>query len=240
MDNVIAPYQEIALNEVSALVDAVVEQARALSVINSDESFQRADGYLVEVKKAQRTLEAKRKEFTLPIDQAKKKIMDDYRPKADALSQAEMILKGGTRKWWIAEQERKAREERARQEEARKAEEERVRKEQIAMAAAEALEKEGKAKEADKVITEAAKPVYKPTPEKVKTSFDSGRSYGKEVWKCEVVDPHAFLRDVASGLINLSFVEIKVTELNRSATAHKGEVLWPGIKVTKDVVMGVR
>jgi hypothetical protein len=231
---------EGALIEMSPNIDLIVKRAQELATINDNESFIRADGFLVDIKEARKILDTKRKEFTQPLDLAKKRIMDSYKPKDTALAEAEMIIKGGTRKWFIAEQARKAEEERKQREEAARAEAERKRKEQEAIDKAAAQEAAGKPKEAEQTIKEAVKPVYTPTPEKVKTSFDSGRSYGTKTWKCEVHSAVHFFRAVAEDPYLSQYVEIKISKLNQKAREKKGMVDWPGIKVTEDVVMGVR
>ena len=134
---------EQALEVVTPLIMDTVGKARTLAIIKDHESFMEADTFLSEIKRVQKRLDEDRKRFTGPLDLAKGQIMDAYRPKAGILSEAEMILKGATRKWFLAEQERKRKEEQKRRDEDRKRQED----ENLRKAAD--LEKHGNNKQAE-------------------------------------------------------------------------------------------
>lgn len=221
---------EQALEVMTPIVSETVRRARSLATINDHDSFLEADQFLVEIKRVRKRLDDERKKFTAPIDLAKKQIMDSYKPKDGMLSEAEMILKGGTRKWFIAEQERK------RKEEQRRIEEERKRQEEANLNKAVEEEKNGNNMQAEKTLTA---PIIDVKP-KVSTSFDEGRSYGRKVWKCRIVSVTEFLKGVVEGKVDPEFVTINVNQLSRSAQAMKGKIEFPGVEVVEDVVMGVR
>lgn len=221
---------EQALNQLTPVVVDITDKARSLATITDDPSFQEADNFLVEIKRTQKRLEEERKKYTAPLDLAKKQIMDAYRPKANLLAEAEMILKGATRKWYLAEQDRN------RKEEQRRMEEERKKQEEAKIEKAVELEKHGNKAQAEAVLdspTTVAKP-------KVSTSFDSGNSYGRKVYKVEIRNLFDFLVGIAQGKVSPEFIEIKTAKMERVATTLKGKVEWPGVKVVEDVVMGVR
>ncbi|KKN10501.1 hypothetical protein LCGC14_1035860 [marine sediment metagenome] len=219
-----------ALEVMVPVVMDTVGKARALAVIKDDESFKEADSFLAELKRVKNHLDKERKKYTDPLNEVKAQIMDVYNPKTKLLSEAEMILKGATRKWFIAEQDRKRNEEQKRREEDRKRQED----ENLRKAAD--LEKHGNNKQAEAVMNQ---PIVDTKP-KVQTSFDGAKSYGRKVWKCEIVNMHDFLKAIADGLVSPSFIEVKPYQMDRAASSMKGQVNWPGVRVVEDVVMGVR
>lgn len=221
---------EQAMNQMTPIVIDVTDKAKVLASIKDDKSFKEADSFLVEIKRTQKRLDDERKKFTAPLDLAKKQIMDAYKPKAKMLTDAEMILKGATRKWFIAEQDRKAKEQREKEEAERK------RLEEEKLNAAVELEKHGNVSQAEKVLT---KPTIV-TPQRVETSFDGSRTYGRKVWKTRIENFPEFLRAMADGKIPYDFIKINESEMNRAATVMKGEKSWPGVHIFEDVIMGVR
>ena len=176
-----------ALEVITPIIMDTVGKARALAVIKDHESFAEADRFLAEIKRVKKQLDSERHRFTDPLDIAKKEIMGEFNPKIKMLNEAEMILKGSTRKCFIAEQDRKRVEEQKRREEDRKRQED----ENIRKAAD--LEQHGNNKYAENYMNQ---PMLETKP-KVQTSFDNSASYARKVWKCEITS----MRDFLNGII---------------------------------------
>ena len=123
-------------------------------VIDSPELFDAAADDLKQVKAQLKTLEEKRKTMTVPLDNAKKAIMDFFRQPTTYLEQAEQLIKGSMLTYQQAE-EAKRRAEQARLDELARLERERLRKE-AEEAAAEAARVEAIAAAERKKIEDAA------------------------------------------------------------------------------------
>lgn len=123
-------------------------------VIDSPELFDAAADDLKQVKAQLKTLEEKRKAMTVPLDNAKKAIMDFFRAPTNYLEQAEQLIKGSMLTYQQAE-EAKRRAEQARLDELARLERERIRKE-AEEAAAEAARIEAIAAAERKKIEDAA------------------------------------------------------------------------------------
>ena len=79
--------------------------------INSVESVDEASTFLKEVRDAERNLEAKRLEFTAPLNQSLKAINDTFKQLKNPLTQARELLTGKILTWKRAETERLMKEE---------------------------------------------------------------------------------------------------------------------------------
>jgi len=123
-------------------------------VIDSPELFDAAADDLKGVKAQLKTLEEKRKAMTVPLDNAKKAIMDFFRAPTNYLEQAEQLIKGSMLTYQQAE-DAKRRAEQARLDELARQERERLRKE-AEEAAAEAARIEAIAAAERKKIEEEA------------------------------------------------------------------------------------
>ena len=105
---------------------AMLKQAEAIVILNQAQ-YEGANNVLKIVKAKYKDLDAKRKEITKPLDQAKKAVMDLFREPLEILNKAEYSIK----LMMIAytdEQDRLRREEQRKAELAAKAEEDRKRK----------------------------------------------------------------------------------------------------------------
>lgn len=218
-----------AIEEITPRIKSVVDEARSLVIVD-DDTFMAADKFLSKIKGIQKDLDTDRLKLTRPLDAVKKQIMDKYRPNATLLSEAEMILKGATRKWFIKEQERKVAEER------RRIEANRILQEDENLRKAVEQEKQGKIEVAEETLNE---PIVDIKP-KVETSFKEAKSYGRTVWKCQVNNLREFLIAVANDSALFKHVDINIASLNHAAQERKGDINWPGIKIVEDVQMGVR
>jgi len=143
-------------------------QAQALAV-KASRQLQMAQGYTIDsamlyeaaaddlkaIKTQAKELEEKRKAMTIPIDNAKKAIMDFFRAPANYLEQAEQIIKGAMLAYQ-AEEEKKRRAEQARADELARQERERIQREAAAAAAEAARIEAEAAAERKRIADEAA------------------------------------------------------------------------------------
>lgn len=220
---------------------------------------------LVKIVSLKKSVESQRKAITVPIDNAKKAVMDLFRQPTDYLEQAESILKGAISKFdreenarRIAEQARLdelARKERARLEQEAAAREAAARKEaeEIQRRAEEAAAA-GKAEEAASLASEALSRVEQgaaevatiqqtsqlvTAPMSAAPRVTAGVSTRK-VWKAEVSDKLAFVRYIAEHPEFLELIEPNMPAVNKIALALKANCPIKGVRVFEDSVIAAR
>lgn len=224
----------------------VAERAYATAteiVIDSQEMADTAAEELRAIARKKDALDAKRKEFTQPLDELKRKWMDLFRRPIARLEEAEQALKRGLLRW-NNEQEakRRAEEERRRQE----AEAERRRLEEIA--AAQRAEAERLAREAaatgdqtKAVEAEAAAAVAEHTevmsemvvapPPVIEAPKVAGTSV-RTTPDPEVVDKLALLKHVAANPVLAGLFDVNMTALRGMAkTLGVGSTALPGVVI---------
>ena len=180
----------------------------------------------------------KRKEFTEPLDDAKKAVMAVWNPLKNRLEKARRDLRAKMNNY-----AREAEAERRRlAAEARKAQEEE------ALRLAEQLA-ESDAEVADSFLEASAKFI-----DKKKTAGPTRGNYGsatsiRKRWIGEVVDLPAMLDAIARGALSEELISVNIGKLNdyarTVATSEKGlkdgeEVLVSGVRIFQDVGVGVR
>jgi hypothetical protein len=169
-------------------------------------------------------LEARRKEITKPLDDAKKSVMDLFRPATDALASLERIMKPKIAAFQHKQEQLRRQEQAAADEKARK---ERERLEKRAEAAREKGQEEKAAALEEKAFTTvAAAPA---TPEVSVTGVSM-----RKVWKAEVTDVKQLCALIASGEIPPSVIEFKQAELNRLASTWQNSKQFPGLRIFQD------
>lgn len=191
--------------------------------IDCPESYEAAAEDLTQIKSRLSSLEEQRKSLTRPLDQAKAKIMEFFRPPKELLEEGERILKQSMLAY-RAEEERKRRAfEAAMREEARRCRE-RLEAEARA-AAAKGAEEEAQLKreQAENVIT----PILAPTTPKPK-----GISIA-ESWRAQVIDKLALVRAVAEGKAPTELLEVNMQAANRLALSLKQAFAYPGLKAVR-------
>lgn len=112
---------------VARQVTTLNDQVNALQVIDA-QSYEHGAEILRTVKTLFNTVETSRKKITQPLDEAKKQVMNLFRPLTDTLTNAEKILKRRM-VTWKDEQERIAREEQRKADEKARIERERLERE---------------------------------------------------------------------------------------------------------------
>jgi hypothetical protein len=188
-----------------------------------------ADG-LGDAKAKVKQLEDRRKLITKLLDDAKKSVMDLFRPATDALSQLERIIKPKIAKFHDDQEavRRKAEAEA----------EERARKEREKLEAkAEKMRESGKAEQAEALEMQAATTVASaPAYEAPRVSGASVR----KIWVAEVADPIALCRAIADGQIPPTVLEFKQAELNKIASTWQNTRELPGLKISQKSVVASR
>ena len=207
--------------------------AIALSiVVDSNEMAEIAASELVTIKGRAKELDEERKRITKPMDDAKKAVMDVYKPAIEKLGQAETALKTSLLAYQ-KEQQRIA--DLAAAEEARKAREEAEK----LRAKAEKMEAKGKTEDADALRNVAAMTVAAPRTVAAPTKL-AGTSVRK-VWKANVTDRSAAIKALAENPAYQHLLTIDEAALNKLAAAMKNpNSPIPGVVFYEDSVMSAR
>lgn len=207
----------------TADVPTLVKKAD-LTIVNQDQ-YNLAGDVLKEVKSRIKELDDERKKITKPLDDAKKAVMNLFKPPIELLEKAEAKIKG-LMLTYSEEQEKKAREEQRKlQEQAEKEAEKQKKALEAKIARAEASGKADKVeqlKEQAENIVVPDVPVISPTIE-----TPSGVSY-RTKWSAEVIDFKA-LPD-----------EYKIANqqaLDKVAQATKGAISIPGVKMKSEKIV---
>lgn len=173
-------------------------------------------------------LTALRKTMTVPLDAAKKAILDLFRAPELRLSRAESSIKRG-----IVEYERQVEVERRRIEA-------QLRDAQAEEAArlnerAEKLRERGKEEQADAVIDSIP-----PVPVVIMDTPHLSGISTRKTWKAEVVDFEVLVLAAAEGHVPMEYILPNETMLNAAARALKGTAKIPGVRVYEDTGVTVR
>jgi len=211
--------------------DRVLAVAKAIKV-DSPEMAEIAASELVTIKTRAKDLDEERKSITKPMDDAKKAVMDIYKPAIERLGQAETALKDAI-SGYQKEQRRLA--DLAAAEAARKAREE---AEKMA-AKAEKLEAKGKAEDAEALRNVAAMTAAAPVTVSRPTKL-AGVSTRK-VWKANVADRAAAIKAMADNPAYQHLLTIDESALTKLAAAMKTpNSPIPGVVFYEDSVVSAR
>lgn len=187
--------------------------AQCFSVVSND-GYIEAGEILKTIKGRYQDMEARRKEMTVPLDEAKKRIMDFFRQPLEQLGEAERLIKGAMVAF-TQEQERIRLEEQQRIQ-ALALEEQRQRDEVLEKQIAQAQEKgdSGKAEELLASATQAAVPVVQSEKPKVPGIKTTTR------WRYKIID---------EALIPREYLMPNEKLLADTAIATKGTIKVPGV-----------
>jgi hypothetical protein len=221
--------EEAQVREMAVAIRPLAEGAMALEIATPTD-FVVAGDDLKRVKTRMNEADALRRSLTKPLDEAKKRIMDLFRPVDTQLKAAEAALKGAMLDYQGAERRRLAEEEDAAWEVRRK---EMDRLEKLADAAR-AKGKTAKA-EALAVIAEATPEVETVAPTQV------AGIQTRTIWRAEVEDMTAYVQWVienAHGMaLDQQFLLPNMDKLNAVARAGKGSMTVPGVRMVSTEVM---
>lgn len=231
------PKTEISLHEASLSYrmpdgSSLIAEARSARhtadflIITDQDSLDIATGEMNAMSQRLKELEKVRKSITQPMDQAKKSVMDLFRPATTMYQEAIQVIKGGIARYTL-EQERKATEERAAAE---------------AKAAAERQALEKQAEESDspehaEAMRAAAAMVVADAPA-AKTKA-KGMTTSKR-WRGVVADMSDFLAYAATHPELHNCIEVKQGALDRYVSDTGGVVKIPGVEVKQEVIVSSR
>ena len=217
MSELTSVMENTEVKELSEQSTQIAEAVQILKVVTAPQ-YESAGEKLKEIKGHQKRLDALRKSFTQPLDQAKSAIMDFFRKPEEKLKQAESVLKNAML-GYVNEQDRIAREAQSRlDEEARK------QREKLEEQARKAADK-GKTEKADILLTKAAlveAPVVQAQQVKV-----AGQGVRLD-WDFQVVD---------ASLIPREYLMVDEMKIRKMVKAFKEDAKIPGVKIfSKNII----
>lgn len=222
-------HDELATEAVNS-TSLVLEQAYAIKIKN-DQDFADAGDFLRDLKTRAAEIDDLRKTMTKPLDEAKQRIMDFFRPATKRLQDAEIAVKSAI-SGYTQEQKRRRLEEQARAEEALRKERERL------QAEAEKLRAKGRDElaEAKQQTAEMLTGVVIPAaPDPAATGVIT-----RTVWRAEVIEIIDLCRAVADGRASTNFIQPNMTALDAWARAVKATFDVPGCRAVEDQIVAAR
>ena len=203
------------MEKVESNVLSLVEQADGF-IVEDVLGAECASDFLKQIKDTEKKIEAKRLEFTAPLNKSLKAINATFKHPKEQLAEAKKIVANKILLWRSIEAEkiRKA------EEEARKVEAEKVRKIQ------EALKAEVDAKKKQAMIEEIIKVEAKPIIEKQETTI--GNTQARKIWSFEVID---------FSKVPDKYKEINKTEVN--ADIRTGEREIDGLRIYQKEILSI-
>lgn len=208
------PSKNAEVRELTNEAQAIVALAQTYHV-QTAEQYAGAGEDLKRIKGASARLDKLRKTMTQPIDQAKRAIMDFFRPYEVKLSASEATIKRSMIAY-STEQDRIRREEQRKAEEAARKEREKLEAQAAKAAAAGRTERAEQLEE--RAATVVAPVIQREAPKVAGVSM-------REVWKFEIVDP---------AQINAAFLmpdEKKIGAQVRALKADATAIIGPGVRV---------
>ena len=221
-------YQHPEQSALSEAADRVLIVAKSF-VIDSPDMATIAAEELAKIKGHIKRLDDERKSITKPMDEAKKNVMDIYKPALETFGQAETFLKQAILNFQ-QEEDRKARIAAAERE--RIAAAERAKLE----VKAEKLEARGKDSSAVRLQAELVSVAPVVTPAPVKLSGTSSRS----VWKAKVTDKLALVKYIAENPSWLHLLDVSESAIGAQAKAMKTASPIPGLEFYEEKVLSAR
>ena len=98
MDALVAVSLTPEAQELIQFAGSFLATAQAIQITSADEA-QAAVDQTRAIKECAKAIEETRKGYTAPLDEQKKAYMDTFRPAADVLAKAELLLKGAIGAW---------------------------------------------------------------------------------------------------------------------------------------------
>jgi hypothetical protein len=220
--NIDTEKEQTATSDVPALC------TKADVTISNQLEYEGASIVLKEIKSRYNELDTQRKKITKPLDDAKKEVMSLFKTPLELLEKAETKIKGLMISY-TAEQERKAREDQRKLQEAADKETERQRKlVEAQIERAKASDKDDKVEQLE-AKKETIAPISVPTiaPQ---INTPSGVSY-RDNWTAEVID---------ANLVPREYMVVNLQALNAVAKSTKGTLNIPGVKFVCTKVLASR
>lgn len=197
--------------------------------ITTREEFVDSGELLRDIKAQQQAVTKTRTDITRPMDAAKKKVMDLFKPVSERLIAAEQTIKAAMLTFTRAEEAR-ARAEEAEAE--RVAEEERKRM----LKRAEAQREAGHDIKAG-TLERSAQEIVAPAPP---PPTKAPGIYETVTWSAEVTDKMALIQAVAANPDLEAYLDANMTALHATARAVKNAMAIPGVKAVKSTGVSAR
>ena len=208
------------IEPVAKEISTLTHQVDTFEVGNADD-FEHGAGILMTIKALSKDVESQRKKITQPLDQAKREVMDLFRPLTDSLLNAERKVKRRL-VTWKSEQDRIAREEQRKAEQRARKERERLQKQ------ADEAEEKGRGERAEILRDRAATTVAAAPPTAApKVAGISTRP----VWKFEVID---------ASKVPDQYKTVDEKKIGGVVRALKGDTDIPGVRVWEESTMAAR
>lgn len=218
-NNALIPADSPKQEELEKETSPILEAAKDI-VVDSDSMYQIAGEDLRKIKGMERDLETRRKAITVPMDAAKKSVMDLFRQPLAVLAEAEQHIKRA-----MGAYDEKQRIEAARIKKIADAAAEAERK-RLADLAAEA-EQAGDMESAFELQTVAeAVTVHAPATHAPRATGIAST----ERWSAEISDKRAFIEEALRNEQYFDMVQIDMRPLNQMAVALKDKLNIPGVK----------
>ena len=200
--------------EVSESTDLLLQEAKDFK-IKTVADLEISANILKTIKQKKKKIDEVRKSLTRPLDAAKKRIMDFFRPAENKLAEAENTIEKTILDFRAEERKRV-------EEEQKKAAEEAKKKENLEMQKT--------------VVATTAEVATVTTKEEPKLSGVAEVTR----WKAVVVDKKALIKHIAETGQLENLIEFSNKELNALATATKGTISVPGIEFKAEKTLSVR
>lgn len=245
------------MTKIATMLEAS-ENARSIAemtVIQDEDTYKFVSDELMKVKAAAKAAEKDRKEYTKPLDDLKKKIMDAYRPIGKNYDEAESIIKKSLQTFAVAKERERQQKIREYEEALRRQEEAKRRQEEAERQREEAARLRAQAAKAEdaEVVDKAAEVEPEPEPAPVREPEPipvppieiaapkklEGATIVKTK-KTRVVDVIEFLKFAINHPEFLECVEIKESALNKIAIAAGDSVTISGVEIYEDVSIAAR
>lgn len=212
------------VDELKKSAPLIVRLAREFNVASLDD-YRVAANELKKIKQRRDALDAARKQITRPLDEAKARVMDLFKPVIALLDEAETLYKR-TMLAYSDEQARIQREQQAKLEEEARKERERLARE------AEKAAAKGRTERAEELQQRAAATV---APVVAAAAPTAAGVHERTVWKCrEEVDVVELCRAVAEGKVAPLAVLPNMKFLNEQARSLEDHFNIPGCKAYPD------
>lgn len=215
--------------EVEKEAVALLSSAEGFEIQTEDQYVSSAD-LLQRIKSKAKAMEELRKSLTRPLDEAKSRIMDLFRPTENNLEDAENTIKRAMLGYQREEErKRKALEDEARALAAKEAE-----RLQRQADKARAKGKDDRADELEEQAQTMPVPIVPSQAAKV-----SGVAI-RETWKAEVTDLELLVLAVATNKVPIAALMPNMQVLNAQARSLKNELNWPGVRAITEGVVAAR
>ncbi len=211
-------------NEQSIELMAKVE---AFTIATAEE-YQASGDLLRDIKTKQKAVADTRTGITKPMDAAKKRVMDLFKPVSERLISAEQTIKAAMLIFTRAEEIRQRAEQAERD---RIAEVERKRLE----ARAEKAREDGNEEKAD-VLKETASQVAAP----VEAPTKAAGVHTVTTWHAEVHDLKALVKWAAENAGGCAYLAVNMPALNEAARSLKGDMNIPGVRAVAETAVAAR